>query len=66
MENTMYDYDLMLDIDELTVAFEHCETIEISLKSTRLRRAALVLEESGLIEPIARGAFTVTYGKRVG
>lgn len=44
----MYDYDLMLDIDELALAFDHCGIIEIPLTNARLRRAALELEENGL------------------
>ena len=59
----MYDYDLMLDIDELALAFEHCGIIEIPLKNARLRRAAMELESSGIIEVIGRKQDLIAYAK---
>lgn len=62
-EFNMYDYDLMLDIDELTIAFEHCGIIEIPLTNARLRRAALELEESGVIELVGKSRDVAAFAK---
>lgn len=62
---TMYDYDMILDIDELALAFEHCAIIEISTRSVRLQQAARVLEENGVIEVIGKRNDIVAYGRVV-
>lgn len=59
----MYDYDLMLDIDELALAFEHCGVIEIPLTNARLRRAALELEASGVIELVGKNRDVAAFAK---
>jgi len=59
----MYDYDLMLDLDELTLAFEHCGIIEIPLNNARLRRAAIELEDGGIIEVVGKTENLIAYGK---
>jgi hypothetical protein len=59
----MYDYDLMLDIDELALAFEHCGIIEIALGNARLRRAALELEASGVIELVGKNREVAAFSK---
>jgi hypothetical protein len=59
----MYDYDLMLDLDELTLAFEHCGIIEIPLNNARLRRAAIELEDNGVIEVIGKNENLIAYSK---
>ena len=59
----MYDYELMLDLDELTLAFEHCGIIEIPNSNFRLRRAALVLEESGLVEIVGKSEAVTAFAK---
>ena len=59
----MYDYDLMLDLDELTLAFEHCGIIEIPLNNARLRRAAIELEDNGIIEVVGKTDGVIAYGK---
>lgn len=50
----MYDYELMSDMDELTIAFQYCQAIEISAGNLRLRKAALQLEENGVIKIIGK------------
>lgn len=62
-EVNMYDYDLMQDIEELALAFEHCGIIEIPLTNPRLRRAALELEESGLIELVGKNRDVAAFAK---
>lgn len=59
----MYDYELMLDIDELALAFEHCGIIEIPLTNARLRRAALELEASGVIELVGKNREVAAFAK---
>jgi hypothetical protein len=59
----MYDYDLMLDLDELALAFEHCGIIEIPLNNARLRRAAIELEDNGFIEVVGKTDGAIAYGK---
>ena len=59
----MYDYDLMLDIDELALAFEHCGIIEIPLTNARLRRAALELEANGVIELVGKTSDVAAFAK---
>ena len=59
----MYDYDLMLDIDELALAFEYCGIIEIPLTNARLQRAALELEANGVIELVGKNRDVAAFSK---
>jgi len=59
----MYDYDLMIDMEELALAFDHCGIIEIPLTNARLRRAALELEENGVIELVGKNREVAAFAK---
>lgn len=59
----MYDYDLMIDMEELALAFDHCGIIEIPLTNARLRRAALELEANGAIELVGKNRDVAAFAK---